>query len=571
MSGRKQFAIPRWRLVILSSALLCACFAVGIRVAMLQVVPEYERGYQFLQQQGDARTIRELVVPASRGMVFDRNGKPLAVSTPVISVWADPKQVDLNEQQLADLGALLEMAPSHLRDRLQSEDGKRFVYLRRGMEPDIEKSLQPYTSNGVYTMQEYRRYYPAAEVAAQVVGVTNIDDQGLEGIELGFDKILAGKPGRQRVVRDLQGRVVESAQILEPAEPGTDVWLTLDSRLQYLAYTELKKAVAQHQAGAGSVVILDVKSGDVLAMANQPSFNPNSRRNLTADAARNRAVTDTFEPGSTVKPFTMLAALESGKFSSDTVIDTSPGRMRVGQKLIYDPVNYGRLSLPQVLAKSSQVGTTKVALELDPENIRDTFVRAGLGDLPGTGLPGETVGTLPQRYEWRPIEHASLAYGYGLSVTALQLAQAYATIGNDGARVAPRIFLQSAQAPARQVADAKQVEQVREMMQAVVETGTGKRAAVAGYKVAGKTGTVHMVGSSGYEEHHYSSIFAGLAPAGNPELAIVIVINDPKSDDYSGGLVAAPVFSQISGESLRLLGIAPNPHKNLIAAGGVQP
>lgn len=565
----KATSIRAWRLVVVGCGLASLVIALGVRIAMLQVVPEYERGYQFLQEQGDARTVRDIAVPASRGMILDRYGKPLAVSTPVITVWADPKLVDLSEDQLAQLSEIVDMPVADLRQRLSFESGKRFVYLSRGtLPPTVEEELKPLASGGVYTTQEYRRYYPAGEIAAQVIGVTDIDDQGLEGVELGFDDWLSGTPGMQRVVRDLQGRVVESAQILQPAEPGKDIWLTLDSRLQFLAYRELKSAVTAHRAQSGSVVILDVHTGDVLAMVNQPSFNPNSRRNLTADAVRNRAIADIFEPGSTVKPFTMLSALESGMFTPDTIVDTSPGMIRVEGKAepIYDEVNYGPISLTRILAKSSQVGTTKIALQLDPEEMRNTLIRVGMGDLPGTGIPGEVSGYLPQRYEWRPIEQATLGYGYGISVTALQLAQSYATLGNGGYRVAPRIFRDVASMTPVRTADAELVRQVRTMMQAVVAPGgTGTRAAVPGYSVAGKTGTVHMVGSSGYQEHRYSAIFAGLAPAENPEIAVVVMVSDPQSDDYHGGQVAAPVFGNIAGEALRLLGVPGDTQTDFLA------
>lgn len=562
--------IKAWRLAVVGVGLTTLVVALGLRVTMLQVVPEYERGYQFLQEQGDARTVRDISVPASRGMILDRHGKPLAVSTPVITVWADPKQVDLTATQLGELGEIVGLPVDELAQRLDPQTGKRFVYLSRGsLPPSIEPRLRTFANGGVYTMQEYRRYYPAGEIAAQVIGVTDIDDRGLEGVELGFNDWLTGTPGMQRVVRDLQGRVVESAQILQPAEPGKDIWLTLDSRLQFLAYRELKSAVTSHRARSGSVVILDVHTGDVLAMVNQPSFNPNSRRNLTANAVRNRAIADTFEPGSTVKPFTMLAALESGRYAPDTIVDTSPGQLRIEGKPepIYDPVNYGRLSLTDVLAKSSQVGTTMVAMALEPEDMRDTLVRVGLGDMPGTGIPGEVSGSLPQRYEWRPTEQATLGYGYGLSVTALQLAQAYATLGNGGYRVAPRIFRDAASMSPIRTADSELVGQVRTMMQAVVQPGgTGTRAAVPGYSVAGKTGTVHMVGNGGYEDHRYSAIFAGLAPAESPEIAVVVLVSDPQSDDYSGGRVAAPVFGNIAGEALRLLGIPGDQQNDLLAA-----
>ena len=563
--------VANWRMAVVGLGLISLCIALAVRIALLQVVPEYERGYQFLQQQGEARTLRDLEVPASRGMILDRNGKPLAVSTPVVSVWADPAEVDLTDAELRELSAILELSEQNLRQRLAAEEGKRFVYLRRGMQPGVESRLRPLAAGGIYTLQEYRRYYPAAELAAQVIGVTDIDDRGIEGIELGFDSWLSGTPGAQRVVRDLQGRVVESVQVLRPAEPGRDLWLTLESRLQFLAYRELKSAVSQHQAKSGSVVMLDVRTGDILAMVNQPSINPNANR--VASALRNRAVADVFEPGSTVKPFTFLAALESGKFTPDSIIDTSPGRFSIDGRLITaDPLDYGRLSLTQVLAKSSQVGTSQIAMQLDPERMRDTLMRVGLGDLPGTGIPGEVSGALPQRYEWRPVEQATLGYGYGLSVTALQLVQAYATLGNGGYRVAPRIVRDAPAAEPVRVADPELVAQVLEMMEAVVSPmGTGSRAAVPGYRVAGKTGTVHLVGSAGYEDHNYLAVFAGLAPAEDPEIAIVVLVSDPQGNDYSGGLVAAPVFGNIAGEALRLLGVPADTDAEWLATRGIAP
>lgn len=554
----QQYQICRWRIILVAAFLLALVLALCTRITLLQVWPNYERGFVFLQAQGEARSNRTIDIPAPRGMILDREGRPLAVSTPVISVWADPALLSMSDSEIEGLALQLGISEEALSLKLKDQSGRRFVYLKRGMVPAAREDLRPYIGRGVYLMEEYRRFYPSGEVSAQVVGFTNIDERGQEGVELSLDAVLRGTSGSQLVVRDLKGSVVESAQVLKPASPGSDITLTLDSRLQYVAYRQLKAAVTSHGASSGSLVTMDVDTGEILAMVNQPAFNPNNRSDIEPGSVRNRVLTDLFEPGSTIKAFTMLAALESGRYRPETVVDTSPGRMRVDGKMIYDPVNYGPLSLSQILAKSSQMGTAKIALDLDPDRLSLLLQRVGLGEPPGIGFPGEAAGSVPQRYEWKPIEQATLAYGYGLAVSPMQLAQAYAVFGNGGYRVTPKLYRDAPSFEPERVADAGLVDDVLQMLRGVVETGTAKQAATPSYDVAGKTGTTHLVGEAGYEAHKYSAVFAGLAPAEDPRIVTVVVIHDPQTDDYSGGLVAAPVFSATTEATLRILGETPS-------------
>lgn len=557
MSGQ-AYQISRWRTALIAVFLLALVVSLCARIALLQVWPNYERGFAFLQAQGEARSNRTIDIPAPRGMILDREGRPLAVSTPVISVWADPVLMGLSDSEITGLAHELEISEEVLSLKLKDQSGRRFVYLRRSMVPSARERLEPYIGRGVYLMEEYRRYYPSGEVSAQVVGLTDIDGQGQEGVELSLDEILRGTSGSQLVVRDLKGRVVESAEVLEPASPGENITLTLDSRLQYVAYRQLKEAVTSHGATSGSLVTMDVNTGEILAMVNQPAFNPNNRSDIEPSSVRNRVLTDLFEPGSTIKAFTMLAALESGRYRPETVVDTSPGRMSVGSTLVYDPVNRGPISLSQILAKSSQVGTAKISLDLDPDRLPQLLQRVGLGELPGIGFPGEAAGSVPQYYEWEPIEQATLAYGYGLAVSPMQLAQAYAVFGNGGFRVTPKLYRDASGFEPERVADAGLVDDVLQMLRGVVETGTATRAATDSYDVAGKTGTTHFYGESGYEAHEYSAVFAGLAPAEDPRIVTIVVIHEPQTDDYGGGSVAAPVFSATTEATLRILGETPS-------------
>lgn len=553
-----KLTIPRWRYLLVVMTLFALPLAGLWHIAGLQVLPDMDRGFRFLQGQGTARTVRTEVIPAYRGVVTDRNGEPLAVSTPVVSLWANPQVVDINSPMLASLAQQLDLSTEQLRQRLTRYSGKEFMYLARQLTPEKAGEMLRLEIPGIHAQSEYKRFYPAGEVVAQLVGFTNIDDQGQEGMELAFDELLKGVPGSKRVLKDLKGRVIKDLELVHTEKAGENLALSIDLRLQYTAYRELKAAVAKHQAASGSVVVLDARTGEVLAMANQPSFNPNNRSQLNSAALRNRAVTDLVEPGSTMKPLTMLAALESGKFHPGSIIETSPGYLRVGRKTFVDHRNYGALDLTMVLAKSSQVGTTKVALALEPDHVRDIFHRLGLGQSPGTGFPGESPGSLPQYRNWRPVERANFAFGHGLSATALQMAQAYGVLAGNGVKKPVSLLRLDREPEGEQVVDKSVVLQVREMMKAVVRPGgTGTRAALVGYEVAGKTGTVHKVGKQGYEANRYVAMFAGMAPADNPRLITVVIVNDPRSGKYYGGEVAAPVFANVTSDALRLLGIPP--------------
>ena len=547
--------LRRWRFRLVNGLVLLAGVSLIARIAWLQVVPEAEQGFEFLQIQGESRTVRIQEVPSYRGMITDRNGEPLAISTPLSSLWVNPSVFD--RTHLPKLAAALDLSTGELERRMGNYRTRQFMYLRRGMTPDTAATVLELDIPGVQEQIEFRRYYPEGEVVAQLVGLTDVDDRGIEGIELGYDQVLSGQPGKERVVKDLYGSVVKHMGVVKVVEPGADIQLSIDLRLQYLAYRALKAAVSEHQASAASMVIMDPRTGEVLAMVNQPSFNPNARDHLNPLAMRNRALVDSFEPGSTVKPFTLMAALEHGVVSSGTLIDTTPGYMYVHDKLIEDPVNYGELDVSTILSKSSQVGTVKIALSMDPESVHEMFQRVGLGSPPGLGFPGELGGILPQRSQWNDIQRATFAFGYGLTATSLQLAQAYSVIANGGSRVAPMLVQGSAAMPVEPVVATELIEQVRSMMEMAVEEGTGKRARIPGYRVAGKTGTGHLVGANGYDQSRYASLFAGMVPANDPQLVAVVVITDPSAGNYFGGLVAAPVFSEVMQDALRLLKISP--------------
>lgn len=555
-----QPGIARWRFALVAVLLCLLALALVVHLARLQVLPEAERGYRFLQDQGRARTIRTEEIAAYRGSIVDRNGELLAVSTPVHSLWANPQLLrEASADELRKLAEALEMKPASLAKRLQKYSHKEFMYLRRHLSPEQAGEVRGLDLAGVYSRKEYRRFYPAGEVVAQLLGFTNIDDRGQEGLELAYDDWLSGQPGAQQVVKDLKGRTVQDLATQREARPGRDLRLSIDMRLQYLAYRELKKAVAENGAASGFMVILDTRSGDVLAMANQPSFNPNNRRGVKAAAMRNRALIDQFEPGSTVKPLTALAALESGRYRPHTPIDTSPGYIRLPGKTLVDPVNYGLIDLTKVITKSSQVGITKIALDLEPNSLRELFYRLGLGEAVGSGFPGEAAGILPSRSRWHPIERANFAFGYGLTVNAVQLVQAYNTLANAGLKRPVSLVLsgEKPEAEPERVIESELAAQVTAMLETVIDRGTGRRAAVEGYRVAGKTGTAHKVGSEGYIDNRYRSVFAGFIPADNPRLAAVVVIDDPSHEKYGGGEVAAPVFGSVMAGAMRLLQVPP--------------
>ena len=542
--------------MLLTGLMLSGFVLLAGRSAQLQLVD-----HEFLQGQADARHLRVVEVPAHRGMMTDRNGEPLAISTPVQSVWANPKELVAAPADLRGLARLLKLKPEQLQRLLGQRKSREFVYLQRHLSPDLADQVMALGIPGLYLQQEYRRYYPAGEVAAHLVGFSNIDDQGQEGLELAFDDWLSGEPGAKRVVKDGRRHIIENVENIRSARPGKALVLSIDRRIQYLAYRELKAAVRQHRARSGSMVVLDNRTGEVLAMVNQPAFNPNNRKRLKANKMRNRALTDVFEPGSTMKPFVIAAALESGEYRPASRINTSPGLVQVGVHTIRDKHDYGLLDLTGVLRKSSNVGASKIALALEPEDFWTGLSKAGFGIVTESGFPGEASGYLADFNRWRDIERATLAYGYGLSVTGMQLAQAYSVLANDGYRVPITLLKRDADSEVeRQAAFSPMVARaVRKMMESVVAAdGTAPLAAVNGYRVAGKTGTAHKSEAGGYAEKRYLSVFAGMAPASDPRLVAVVVINEPSNGEYYGGKVAAPVFSRVMAGALRLLNIPPD-------------
>lgn len=527
------------------------------RVLSLQVL-DLGRGTAFLKRQGDMRMVRTAELPAYRGLITDRRGDPLAVSTPVVSLWANPAVLARSER-LDELAQALELAPEALEDRLARYEQRKFMYLQRHLVPARAREVLALGIKGVRAEREYRRFYPAGEVAAQIVGMTNVDGKGVAGLELAYDDWLRGRPGKKRYIKDLHGEAVRDIGVVEEAHPGRNLQLSIDLRLQYLQHRELARAVAITGAEAGIIVTLDAHSGEILASASHPDFNPNNRSDVAMGQTRNRAMTDTFEPGSTMKPLTLVAALESGRYSVESLVDTSPGRIRVGRKVLHDPRDYGEISLSRVIEKSSQVGVTLIAQDIGHEAVWDVFQRFGLGETTNTGFPGESGGLLPQRPKWRPIEEVTLAFGYGLTATPLQIARAYAVFANGG--VLPEVSIlrrDNVDQGGRRIIDARVAADVRQVLQAVTgESGTAGRARVVGYEVGGKTGTVHKVGAGGYLDDQYVALFAGIAPIDEPRFVTVVVLDRPKGDEYGGGSAAAPVFARVAAETLRLMGVAP--------------
>jgi cell division protein FtsI (penicillin-binding protein 3) len=513
----------------------------------------------FLNQQADTRHLRTERISAHRGTITDRNGEPLAISTPVDSIWANPKELAPAVDRVPQLARLLGIDPQQLIRRVTRSMDKEFLYLKRHLSPEQAQLVLDLKLPGVNVQREYRRYYPAGEVTGHLVGFTNIDDAGQEGLELAFNHWLAGESGAKRVLKDRLGRSVENVESIRPPHHGKDLKTSIDLRIQYLAYRTLKAAIRQHNAESGSIVILDVKTGEVLAIVNQPTYNPNDRSQFSAERYRNRAITDIFEPGSSIKPLVVAAALESGEYRPSSIVDTAPGFVVVGPKTIEDSRNLGRISLTTILARSSNVGVTKLAMSLEPDQLWNTMTHFGLGTLTSSGFPGESAGLLTHFNHWRPISQATLAYGYGISVTPLQLAQAYSVLGSDGVFRPVSLVALDGPAKGEQVLAADSAAAVRRMLEEVVRPGgTGTKAAVTGYRIAGKTGTAWKFAAGGYSEDKYISIFAGLAPASDPRLAAVVVIDEPTGELYYGSDVAAPVFSDVVSESLRLLAIPPD-------------
>ena len=537
--------------------LLCS-IALVARAVNLQIVDT-----EFLQDQGEARYLREVVVPTRRGNILDRNGEPLAVSTPVDSVWVNPKVLLQSTEDIEPLANVLGVDADEIERRLTQRSTREFVWLRRRLHPDVAAQIESLKLPGVFLQKEYRRFYPAGEVTSHVIGFTNIDDIGQEGLELAYNDWLQGKPGLKRIIRDRRGRIIEHVEMVRESVPGHDLSLTIDRRLQHLAYRELKRTVLKHGARSGSVVLLDVKSGEVLAMVNQPSYNPN-HSGMDNEGLRNRAITDVFEPGSVMKPFAVASALETGRWTPTTPIDTTPGYINVSGHTISDHRNYGPIDLTRLITKSSNVAATKVALDLEPEHMWNTYDRFGFGDVTGTGFPGESAGVLRNHRRWRRVEQATLAYGYGISVTVLQLAEAFAALADDGRLRRPSLVMGATNPPAS-ILDPTIARQVAAMLETVTgPEGTGKKARVENYRVSGKTGTSRKASASGYASR-YIATFAGFAPSSDPELVAVVMINDPSGGQYYGGLVAAPLFSTVMTGALRLLDIPPDNYEGMVA------
>lgn len=548
-----------FRYSLLVTALLSVVVALGWRVISLHVFEQ-----DFLRHQGEARTVRVVSTPPYRGMITDRNGEPLAISTPVDSIWLNPKEFTMEHPHLLSLASLLDLSLDQLLEKVNRNTNREFVYLQRHVTPQLAEQVKALEVPGIHLKPEYRRYYPAAEVTAHVLGFTDIDDHGQEGLEFAFNDWLTGTAGSKKVIKDRRGREVQILEGIQDMHSGQDVVLSLDQRLQYLAYRELKASILENNAAAGSAVILDVHTGEILAMVNQPSFNPNLRLKLPLDGRfRNRAVTDVMEPGSVIKTFSVASALQNGQVTPTTMVDTSPGWMMVGGHPVREDKqkNFGAIDVATILKKSSNVGVTKLTLALPSESLWQTYRNLGFGTATGCNFPGEASGTLVKPAKNSSFMLATLAFGYGMNVTPLQIAQAYAVLGAGGNKH-PVTFLKQPEKPkAEQVLDPVVARQVVDMLAQVVTEGSGTKAKVLGYQMAGKTGTVRKINpAGGYLEDSHLAVFAGLAPASQPRFAIVVVIDDPKTNRnvYYGSQVAAPVFSKIAAGAMRIFNIAPD-------------
>jgi len=544
---------------VLRSIIVMVFFGIVAAALLARSVQLQVFNKEFLNRQADSRHLRTEKISAHRGSITDRNDDPLAISTPVDSVWANPRKLATAVDRVDQLANVLDVDSQALMRKITRSMDKEFIYLKRHLGPDQAHRVMALKLPGVNVQREYRRFYPSGEVTGHLVGFTNIDDDGQEGLELAFNHWLSGESGAKRVLKDRLGRSVEDVESIRPARPGQDLRTSIDLRLQYLAYRTLKAATQRFNADSGSIVILDVRTGEVLAMVNQPTYNPNDRSQYSAERYRNRAITDIFEPGSSIKPLVIAAALESGDYRPGSIVDTSPGYVVVGPKKIEDSRNLGRISLTTILSRSSNVGMTKVAMSLEPERLWTSMRRFGLGSLTTSGFPGESAGLLTHYSHWQPISQATLAYGYGVSVTPLQLAQAYAALGSDGILRPVSLVALDKTPGGERILQADTARSLIRMLEEVVRPGgTGTKASVSGYRIAGKTGTAWKFAVGGYSQDKYLSIFAGLAPASDPRLAAVVIIDEPKGDLYYGSDVAAPVFADVMSESLRLLAIPPD-------------
>ena len=550
-----------WRVHLILFAMFACVLVIAWKVGMLHIAEK-----DFLQDQGDARTIRTVPLVANRGLITDRNGEPLAVSTPVQSIWVDPRKIARDSETIRILARQLELNESVLEQNINSKSNLEFLYLKRRLSPVEAKRVLNLNLEGVYSQQEYQRFYPQGEVTAHLIGFSNVDDIGQEGLELTYDEWLRGVPGKRQVMKDRRGNIIEELNTIQTAQPGKSLELSIDFRIQNIAYRELKEEFITRRAKGASIVVLDVVTGEVLAMANQPSYNPHNKSGMTDfSVLRNRAITDVFEPGSTVKAFTIAAALETGLYSPGTIIETSPGWMMVSGNEVKDLFDYGTLTTAGVITKSSNVGSSKIALDIGAEPIRDVMARVGFGEVLGTGFPGERSGVLPNPRKWGRHVTATFSFGYGLSATALQLANAYSVLADNGIRKPASLLKLSDQAikdvRREKVIEAEITSEVRKMLRTVVDASSGGSALEANvpfYSVAGKTGTAHVVGEAGYEENLHNSLFVGMLPASDPRIVIVVVINEPKGDEHYGGQVAAPVFSRVAAGAMRILNISPD-------------
>ncbi len=553
--------LPAWRRRVLLIAVLALFAGLLMRGIYLQSLHK-----AFLQQKGDARYSRNLVLQAHRGKIVDRNGELLAISSPVESVWASPPDVEIDKHQKSALAKLLMMKTNDIDKKIANQE-REFVYLKRRVSPELAAQVMSLEIPGVFLQREYKRFYPAGDVTAHLVGFTGIDDNGQEGFELAQNSLLSGKAGSRRVIQDRQGHIVEDLEAVKVPQDGHDLVLSIDRRIQYLAFRELSKAVELHKAKAGAAVILDAKTGEVLAMVNIPTYNPNNPINI-AGKTRNRAVTDTFEPGSTMKPITVSAAMQFGDYKPDTKIQTAPGYMTIGTATIHDSHMHGILTVSQVIQKSSNVGAAKMGLSLKKEELWSAFNQVGFGTPTHIGFPGEASGILRNYKTWRPIEQATMSFGHGISLTLLQLARAYTVFANDG-ELKPVSLFKLAESPVgHQVFSAQVASEVKDMLETVVQPGgTAPKAQIAGYRVAGKTGTAHKLGAHGYEEDKYVASFIGMAPASNPRLIMAVMIDEPDiaGDQYYGGASAAPVFSAVMADALRMLAVPQDsPNNNIV-------
>lgn len=553
MARSHALHIQPWRSRLLLGLLLGGFAVLTGRSLYLQGLNN-----EFLQQKGDARYSRVIEITANRGDITDRNGTPLAVSTRVESVWASPPDVELDDGKLAKLAALLEMPSATVKQRL-TDNSREFVYLKRQLPPEQAERVMALGIPGIFLQREYRRFYPGGDMTAHLIGFTGVDDTGREGLELAYQNWLGGKPGSRHVIKDRLGHIIEDVESIRPPQEGRALTLSIDNNLQYLAYRELAQAVELHKAKAGGIVVLDAKTGEVLALANVPSYNPNNRERLTPAALRNRAITDLYEPGSTLKPFTIAAALETGKYKPDTLIQTAPGTLTIGPATIHDSHKSGSLSVAQVIQKSSNVGAAKIALTLEPEYMWKELHDVGFGVAPKSTYPGEASGKLRPYQTWHPIEQATMAFGHGISVSLLQLARAYTVFADDGELKPVSLLKLDQPAVGVQIFSPETSRAVRKMLEMVVQPGgTAPRAQVRGYRVAGKTGTAHKLVNGAYSPDLYVGSFVGMAPASNPRLIIAVMIDQPGDGQYYGGEIAAPVFSKVMADALRMLGVPPD-------------